>query len=165
MSANTSELGSALVLLLCLCLVPNARAEPEAGAQRAAEELPVRRDEAVSAHVPPQLLAKLASLEATRRLGRAQAADAKAWAAGRARRAAQHRQEIADVWGSVVNSIDGQAKLRLHAERMSRLNRMLDLAERGADKALVTRIRKDIERELVRHVKAMQVTVAALGTQ
>jgi hypothetical protein len=164
MSVNTSALGvlALLLSLYLLCLTASVRGQAGAS-QRPGEDSSARRDDVVSAQVSPQLVAKLALLEAGRRLNRGQASDAQAWAASRAQRAAQHRQEIAQVWGSVVNSIDGQAKLRLHAERMSRLNRMLDLAEHGADKVLVTRIRTDITRELTRHAKAMQVTVAAFG--
>jgi hypothetical protein len=166
MTANTLKLGRALVLLAGLGVAASAVGQPEPAPQRAAEELSARKDDAVLPQADPKLAPLLEQLEAKRRKNRAGALeDPQVWAAGRAQRRAERRQEIAQVWGSVVNTIDGQAKLRLHAERMSRLNRMLDLAEHATDKALVTRIRTDIKRELVRHVKAMQVTLAASGTR
>ena len=164
MTANTLKLASALALLTGLGVAASAEGQPEAAPERAGEESPVRKDDPVRAQMDPKLVPLLEQLETARRKNRARALeDPQAWAAGRAQRRAEHRQEIVQVWGNVVNSIDGQAKLRLHAERMSRLNRMLDLAEHAADKALVTRIRADIKRELVRHVKAMQATLAASG--
>ncbi|HEY3254849.1 MAG TPA: hypothetical protein VGJ91_12905 [Polyangiaceae bacterium] len=164
MMANTQKLARALALLACLGLAPSARGEPEPPPERAGEDLPVRKDDTVSASVPAQLVARLALLEQGRRQKRAQAlSDPTAWAAGRAERAAQHRQEIAQVWGNLASTIDGQAKLRMHAERMSRFNRILDLAERGSDKALVARVRADIARELIRHAKSMQASSSAVG--
>jgi hypothetical protein len=164
MTAIPFKLGSALALLTALGLASRARAEPDAAAERAGDELPARANDELPARVPPELMARLTQLQAERRQQRESAlGDAPAWAAGRAQRAAQHRREIAQVWGSVVNSLDGQAKLRMHAERMSRLNRMLDLAQHAADPALSARIEKDITRELVRHAQAMQLIRANGG--
>lgn len=172
MTAIPFKLGSALALLTALGLASSARAEPDAAAERASDDLPARTNDDLPAStnddlpasVPPELMARLTQLQAERRQQRESAlGDAPAWAAGRAQRAAQHRREIAQVWGSVVNGLDGQAKLRMHAERMSRLNRMLDLAQHAADPALSARIEKDITRELVRHAQAMQLIRANGG--
>ncbi len=167
MIVKSTKLGGALALLICLGTAARAQGVPEAGPERTDEESSVRKDEAVApARTAPQLLLRLEQLEAARRQNRAQAlADPKAWAASRAQRAAQHRLEILQVWGNVVNSIDGQANLRIHAQRMARLNRMLDLAEHAADQALSARIRADIQRELVRHAKSMETTLVASGAR
>lgn len=165
MTAITFERLSALALLGCLGLASIAHAAPDGGA-RHGEPPPLRNEDAVTPSVSPQLLARLAFLEGGRRVLRAKVqADPAAWAAGRTDRAARHRREVAELWGNVVYRIDGQAKLRIHAERMSRLNRMLDLAERSSDQALLLRVRTTITRELKRHVKAMQETIAEAGGQ
>lgn len=165
MTVTTFKRLCVLTLLSGLGLASSARADPE-GVGRAGQESPISGQEAVPAGVSPKLLARLALLESGRRLKRSQAlADPAAWAAGRAERAAQRRREIAELWGNVVFRIDGQAKLRLHAERMSRLNRMLDLAEHGTDQALIARVRTDVTRELKRHAQSMQATIAATGGQ
>lgn len=165
MTATTLKQLSALTLLSCFGLASSARAQPE-GLGRAGQDLPAQNQHAATPGASPELVARLALLEAGRRLNRAQAqADPKAWAAGRVERAAQRRRELAELWGNVVYRVDGQAKLRIHAERMSRLNRMFDLAERSADPALVARVRADVTRELKRHAQAMQATIAATGGQ
>jgi hypothetical protein len=165
MTATTFKRLSALALFSCFGLVSSAHADPE-GSARSGEEASIRKDDSVAPRVAPKLVARLALLEAGRRLNRAKGqTDPVAWAAGRAERAAQHRREIAELWGNVVYRIDGQAKLRVHAERMSRLNRMLDLAEQSADLALLARVRSAITRELKRHAESMQATIAATGGQ
>ncbi|HEX2670805.1 MAG TPA: hypothetical protein VHM25_08035 [Polyangiaceae bacterium] len=165
MTATTLQRLSALTLLSCFAVASGAHAEPE-GLGRAGQEPPLQNQDVAAPGASPKLVARLALLEAGRRLNRAQSqTDPKAWAAGRAERAAQRRREIAELWGNVVYRIDGQAKLRIHAERMSRLNRMLDLAEHSADQALIARVRTDITRELKRHAQSMQATIAATGGQ
>ena len=165
MTAKTFKQLSAFTLLGCLTLRSSAQADPEVTG-RAGQELRIQNQEVAAASASPELVARLALLEAGRRLKRTQAqVDPKAWAEGRAERAAQRRREIAELWGNVVYRIDGQAKLRIHAERMSRLNRMLDLAERSADQALTARVRTDITRELKRHAQSMQATIAITGGQ
>jgi hypothetical protein len=62
-----------------------------------------------------------------------------------------------------VGTVDGQARLRLHADRMARLNRMLDLAEQKNQKLLITMINSDIAGELAHHVQAMQKVKAEAG--
>jgi len=166
MIAKSIKLGSTFALLTCLAVRGSAEEVPETARGRAGEQTPARNDGAAPAQIDPNLVPRLEQLETARRKNRSQSLqDPKAWAAGRDQRALQHRREIAELWGNVVNGIDGQAKLRMHAERMSRFNRMLDLAEHSADQALVARLHKDITRELVRHAKSMQVTVAAWGAQ
>ena len=51
----------------------------------------------------------------------------------------------------------------MNADRMARLNRMLDLAEQKSDATLAARIHADITRELSRHAQAMQNLQAETG--
>lgn len=123
-------------------------------------------DSAPMPSIDPKLLARLRQLQADRRADRVQARkDPKSWEESRAQRASAHRAQLASLWGSVAGSIDGQARLRLHAERMARLNRMLDLAEPKHDSALVKRIQADIERELTLHTELMMQLQRPAGMQ
>jgi hypothetical protein len=167
MIARSYWVAGAFALLACCGFVPAAAGEPEASPARAdGEAEPERLETTSSARLDAKLLARLEQLQATHRAARnAGLKDPKAWSADRVARAARRRQEIAQVWGNVVGTIDGQAHLRIHAERMARLNRMLDLAEEKNDGPLSARVRADIKRELIRHARAMQATRAASGSQ
>jgi hypothetical protein len=113
-----------------------------------------------------QLVAHLQDLEAGRRKLRKEALkEPQSWAVNRPIRAAQHRQQMAELWGNVVGSIDAQASLRINADRMARLNRMLDLAQEKSDARLVSRLQADITRELARHVHTMQQVIALSGSK
>jgi len=157
---------SVLLALSLSCFVRAALGEPEAAQPSANEARPSERSDPAPATPPldAKLLARVVEVEAARRAARAAALeDPKAWEDQRAQRARAHRAQLAALWGNIVDSIDGQARLRMHAERMARLNRMLDLAELKRDSALVKRIQSDIQRELARHVQAMQQLQAAVG--
>jgi hypothetical protein len=135
-----------IALLVALCSATPAAATPSA--------------------IDGELVAKLQSIEASRRALRKEALkDAQSWAEQRAARASEHRRRIAELWGSVVGIIDAQASLRMNADRMARLNRMLDLAEAKGDAALVARLQVDVTRELTRHARAMQRVSALSGSQ
>lgn len=104
-----------------------------------------------------QLVVQLQQLEAAHRAARQEGLkNAEAWAANRNTRATERRREIAQLWGNVVGTIDARASLRMDADRMARLNRMLDLAEQKKDSALVARLEVDVTRELTRHAHTMQ---------
>ena len=123
-------------------------------------------DDAPSVVFDPTLVERLSELQANHRKARDEALkDPKAWDDNRALRAQLDRAELGQLWGNLVNSPDAQARLRLHADRMARLNRMLDLAQGSADAALSKRIRADIERELVLHAQNMQTLRSALRLQ
>ena len=150
------------------CFAGPALAQPESA------EPGVRTDEqgqartgdspAVAPALDRSLLKRLQELEGARRTDRREGLeDPKAWEANRGQRASAHRQQLATLWGSVVGTVDGQARLRLHADRMARLNRMLDLAEQKNQKLLITMINSDIAGELAHHVQAMQKVKAEAG--
>jgi len=80
--------------------------------------------------------------------------DDRRWEAERNARAENHRREIAQQWVHVADRPAARVELSLHADRMARLNRALDLAE-ASDAALVRRINDLIRRENARHARIM----------
>jgi hypothetical protein len=109
------------------------------------------------------LLERLQQLQAEHRKTRDQALkDPKAWDEGRAQRAALDRAELAKIWSNLVDNADARARLRIHADHMARLNRMLDLAQAPGDAALMSRIQTAIQSELLQHAQNMQTLRAAL---
>ncbi len=151
-------LASALTLL-------GVYASHAAGQDRPADS-PERVDDAPAVVFDPALAQRLIQAEAEHRQAReAGMKDPKTWAEQRAQRAARRRAEIGQVWGAMVDGADAQARLRSHADRMARLNRMLDLAQQAADHALTERVQKDVQKELVSHAQDMQTLRAALGLQ
>jgi len=80
--------------------------------------------------------------------------DDRRWEAERNVRAENHRREIAQQWVHVADRPAAKSELSVHADRMARLNRALDLAE-ASDAALVSRINNLIRRENARHARIM----------
>jgi hypothetical protein len=64
-------------------------------------------------------------------------------------------KEIRAKWGDMVNRPAVRNELRIHAQRMARLNRARRLAEEAQKTDTVARIDKLIERERTRHQAAM----------
>lgn len=91
--------------------------------------------------------------------------DAAAWAAGRQQRAAADRKEIAATWGAVANNAEAKAELAAHADRMARLNRVLDLAEDRNEPTVAARAKTLIEREITRNARVMQAIKAKAGAR
>lgn len=81
--------------------------------------------------------------------------DAAAWAAARQQRAIERRRDVNTTWGVLVNNADARAELSVHAERMARLSRVVDLAEDRNEPVVVARARVLIAREITRHTTAM----------
>ena len=166
MNAKLIPLACALLLLGASSAPDSAQAQSEGSPERDVDASDPLRPNSADAKAEADLVAHLQSVEAVRRAERREALkDAKAWALNRPQRASKHRQEIAGLWGDVVGSVDAHAALRMNADRMARLNRMLDIAEQKSDSALTSRIHADITRELSRHVKAMQKVRALSGPQ
>ena len=127
---------------------------------------PERAEDAPTVVFDPALTQRLLQAEAEHRKARELGLkDPKAWAEDRGKRATQRRAELGQIWGVLVDGPDAQARLRIQADRMARLNRMLDLAEQKADAVLIKRIQKDIETALVKHAQDMQTLRAALGVK
>jgi hypothetical protein len=105
----------------------------------------------------PKIAEHLHQLEEQRQRDRKAAVkDVKAWNESRVKRAADHRNEIASTWGNLVSNPQALAELKTHADRMARLNRILDIANQKADNALASRCQGDIQREVDRDAREMQ---------
>lgn len=121
---------------------------------------------AVAPPADPALAARLQADEERREADRrARMRDQHAWDASRADRAAQHRSEVTNTWGNVVNTPAAQAELSTHADRMARLNRILDVANQKGDTALASRCQTDINREVARDARVMQQIRASEGAR
>lgn len=117
----------------------------------------------------PGLYAKLDRLrkfiEKRQRERRAALKDPKSWEDGRPGRAAEHRSEIASTWGNAVAAPEAQAELKKHAERMAKLNRILDLANEKGDTALAARVQAVIQTEVDRDAQFMETIQAKAGAK
>lgn len=112
---------------------------------------------AVAPPADPHLAERLRQSEEQRQRDRKAAIkDQKAWEASRASRAIQRRNEIASTWGNSVSNADAQAELKAHADRMARLDRILDIANQKGDTALASRCQTDIQNEIDRDARIMQ---------
>ena len=113
---------------------------------------PIRPDERDNAARYEQSLKQ--EQEAARARRAASLKDEKRWEAERNIRAENHRREIAQQFAHIAELPAAKAELSIHADRMARLNRALDLAE-ASDAALVSRINDLIRRENARHARTM----------
>ena len=112
---------------------------------------------AVAPPADPHLSEHLRQVEEQRQRDRKAAIkDQKAWEASRNQRAVQRRNEIASTWGNSVSNADAQAELKAHADRMARLDRILDIANQKGDSALASRCQTDIQKEIDRDARIMQ---------
>ncbi len=80
--------------------------------------------------------------------------DKEHWDTGRPERAMAHRAAIEQTWGETLRSPEAKAELSLHADRMARLNRVLDLSVSNA--ALHERAKKDLDEEIARDAKVLE---------
>ena len=157
---------SALALLAVTLLAGYARQATAQDGDKAREGAPSREDDGPSVVFDPTFVERLQELQAAHRSARDEALkDPKAWEEARADRAKRDRAELGRLWGNLVNSPDAQARLRMHADHMARLNRMLDLAQGKPDAALIARLQAAVQAELVQHAQNMQTLRAALRLQ
>lgn len=91
--------------------------------------------------------------------------DPKAWKDGRDKRADEHRKAVADAVGAALATPEAQAELKLHADRMARLNRILDVAEQKSDAALTTRAKALIDKEIARDAAVLHDIQVKAGAQ
>jgi hypothetical protein len=135
----------------------SAAAAPAASTPAAAGAQP----SAAASAKPANPATQLQSMQARRAKHRKEAqANLKAWNDSRPQRAETHRQELLQLWGSLMQKPEAIAELRLHADRMARLNRALDLAEHRHDKALAAQVKKLTEREVIRDANALNAMKA-----
>jgi hypothetical protein len=118
---------------------------------------PVGVAPAVAPPADPKIAERLHQLEEQRQRDRKAAVkDVKTWNDSRVKRAADHRNEIASTWGNLISNPQATAELKTHADRMARLNRILDIANQKVDNALASRCQADIQREVDRDAREMQ---------
>jgi hypothetical protein len=91
--------------------------------------------------------------------------DAAAWAANRKQRANDERKDIAATWGPLTTNSEAKAELALHADRMSRLNRVIDLAEDRNEPTVTARAKVLMEREIARDSRVMLALKAKVGAR
>lgn len=81
--------------------------------------------------------------------------DERRWDEERYLRAEAHRRAIEAEWEHVGDAHAARVELSIHADRMARLNRALDLAEEDGDSYSINRVRDLIGRENRRHARVM----------
>jgi len=92
--------------------------------------------------------------------------DLRAWEAARAARELENRRALAELWGSnFLNRPECRAELELHADRIARLHRIMDLAEEQHATALLEHARGVFNREIARNARVMADLRARLGIQ
>jgi hypothetical protein len=92
--------------------------------------------------------------------------DVRAWEAKRADRELENRRALAEVWGvNFLGRPECRAELELHAERIARLHRIMDLAEEQHAPALLEHARGVLNHEIARNARIMAELRARLGVQ
>jgi len=117
--------------------------------------------------VPGPYAVRLQKIYDDRRIKRAEERrDLRAWEAGRAARELEHRRDLEGVWGApFLARPECRAELELHAERVARINRIIDLAEDQHATALLEHARVVMNHEINRNARAMAELRARLGVQ
>jgi len=95
--------------------------------------------------------------EAYRRDREKQRRDDAAWRSKREERAAQHRKAERAAWGEYVNRPEARVELALHVYRLSRLHRILDIAQQKADQAMIKEAQAVLDLETQRSARAMEI--------
>lgn len=121
------------------------------------EAMPPHGPMPMAAHVDPAAAAaRMQALEDQReRDRRIKIRNEAAWEASQDARAAAHRREVMEHWGAIASRADARAELQVHADRMARLNRILDVAIDSHDDTLASHCRQVIQREVARNARAM----------
>jgi len=79
-----------------------------------------------------------------------------AWRATRDRRAEEHRREIRESYGAVLTREEARNELATHADRMARLNYILDIAQDNGNLLMQARVQAAIVAENIRHARVME---------
>jgi hypothetical protein len=121
--------------------------------------------------VPPAAInewaGKLQKIEDDRRAKRGdERRDQKHWEEGREAREAEHRKQLENVWGQeFLQRPECKEELALNAERVARLDRIIDIAEDTHNAAMLARARAILAREFRRHARVMAELRARLGVR
>jgi hypothetical protein len=96
----------------------------------------------------------------------AQRRDMNAWEANRAQRELEHRRQLEQLWGATfIRRPEVQPEMSIDADRMARLDRIIDLAQEQHDAASEARARAILGREFARHARVMAALRARWGGQ
>lgn len=111
--------------------------------------------------------ARLQKLDEDRRAQRAQQRkDTHAWETGRAAREQEHQRQLQGVWGpALLSRPECQAELATHADRVARINRIIDIAEDQHNTTLLAHAKTVLNKEIARNARAMAELGARLGVQ
>jgi hypothetical protein len=127
------------------------------GAVAPPAEAPPARGVVEAPPADPRIAQRVHEVEEQRQRDRKLAIkDVKNWNDGRPKRALTHRGEIATTWGNLVTRPEAQAELKTHADRMARLNRILDIANQKGDATLADRCQRDIQNEINHDARILQ---------
>jgi hypothetical protein len=86
------------------------------------------------------------------------------WEANRAQRELEHRRQLEGLWGAAfIRRPEVTPEMALDADRMARLDRIIDLAIDQHDAASEARARAILAREIARHARAMAALRARWG--
>jgi hypothetical protein len=91
--------------------------------------------------------------------------DPAAWAKSRQDRAVEERRDIATTWGGLTANAEAKAELAQHADRMSRLNRVIDLADDRNEPTVSARAKVLLQREIARNTRAMMAIKVKVGAR
>jgi len=88
------------------------------------------------------------------------------WESGRAAREEEHRRDLEAVWGApFLLRPECRAELELHADRVARINRIIDIAEDTHNAALLAHAQRVLAREFARNARVMADLRVRLGVQ
>jgi hypothetical protein len=114
-------------------------------------------DAEVRKETAEQVRARMQQREDQERAKReAERKDEQKWKADRSKRADDWRNDMASQWGNTLDQPEARSELSLHADRMARLNRILDIAQDKKDDALASHAKQVIQREVARDSRVMQ---------
>jgi hypothetical protein len=113
-------------------------------------------DAAIRQETAEQVRARMqARFDADRAKRDADRKDQQKWKAEREQRADAWRNDMASTWGNTLDMPEARSELSLHADRMARLNRIIDVAQDKKDSALMAHARQVIQREIARDARVM----------
>jgi hypothetical protein len=114
-----------------------------------------------------EFAAKLQKLEDDQRKKRdEERKDAKRWDADRDQRAAERRRQLEGVWGApFLARPETRAELDVHAERIARIERIIDIAADTHNAALMAHAQRVLAAENQHHARVMAELRIRLGVQ
>jgi hypothetical protein len=153
-----------VALAISMGLAPVGYAQPRPGDHPG--DKPGEHGPATAAAVA-DYAARLQKVEDDLRRKRAdQRKDAHAWEASRATREEERRHQLEGVWGApFLARAEVRSELEVHADRVARIERIIDIAEDTHNAALLAHAQRVLAREFARNARVMADLRARLGVQ